>query len=85
MIYLHEDPEQAWAELGDHILWEAVTYGRWSQASRSLMHLPGVQTLEEVPRPGPARAGLTVVAVPRAGGRCSIRGPRLKSGFLTEF
>jgi len=48
MIYLHEDPEQAWAELGDHILWEAVTYGRWSQASRSLMHLPGVQTLEEV-------------------------------------
>ena len=48
MIYLHEDPEQAWAELGDHILWEAVTYGRWSQASRSLMHLPGVRTLEEV-------------------------------------
>ncbi|OBK20620.1 luciferase [Mycobacterium asiaticum] len=48
MIYLHEDPERAWAELGGHILWEAVTYGGWSSEERSLMHLPGVQTLEEV-------------------------------------
>ncbi|MCX2929525.1 LLM class flavin-dependent oxidoreductase [Mycobacterium sp. CVI_P3] len=49
MIYLHEDPERAWAELGEHILWEAVTYGGWSDdPSRSVMHLPGVQTLEEV-------------------------------------
>jgi alkanesulfonate monooxygenase SsuD/methylene tetrahydromethanopterin reductase-like flavin-dependent oxidoreductase (luciferase family) len=48
MIYLHEDPDKAWAELGEHILWEAVTYGGWSKDQRSLMHLPGVQTLEEV-------------------------------------
>ena len=48
MIYLHEDPDRAWAELGDHILWEAVTYGGWSADERSLMHLPGVQTLDEV-------------------------------------
>jgi alkanesulfonate monooxygenase SsuD/methylene tetrahydromethanopterin reductase-like flavin-dependent oxidoreductase (luciferase family) len=48
MIYLHEDPDRAWAELGDYILWEAVTYGGWSSDERSLMHLPGVQTLEEV-------------------------------------
>jgi alkanesulfonate monooxygenase SsuD/methylene tetrahydromethanopterin reductase-like flavin-dependent oxidoreductase (luciferase family) len=48
MIYLHEDPDQAWAQLGEHILWEAVTYGGWSVDQRSLMHLPGVQTLEEV-------------------------------------
>jgi alkanesulfonate monooxygenase SsuD/methylene tetrahydromethanopterin reductase-like flavin-dependent oxidoreductase (luciferase family) len=48
MIYLHEDPEKAWAELGEHILWEAVIYGGWSKDQRSLMHLPGVQTLEEV-------------------------------------
>jgi alkanesulfonate monooxygenase SsuD/methylene tetrahydromethanopterin reductase-like flavin-dependent oxidoreductase (luciferase family) len=48
MIYLHEDPDQAWAELGEHILWEAVTYGGWSSDQRSLMHLPGVQTLDEV-------------------------------------
>jgi hypothetical protein len=48
MIYLHEDPDRAWAELGQHILWEAVTYGEWSTDQRSLMHLPGVETLDEV-------------------------------------
>ncbi len=48
MIYLHEEPDRAWAELGDHILWEAVTYGGWSSDQRSLMHLPGVQTLDQV-------------------------------------
>lgn len=48
MIYLHEDPDKAWAELGHHILWEAVTYGGWSTDQRSLMHLPGVRTLEQV-------------------------------------
>jgi alkanesulfonate monooxygenase SsuD/methylene tetrahydromethanopterin reductase-like flavin-dependent oxidoreductase (luciferase family) len=48
MIYLHEDPDRAWAELGEHILWEAVTYGQWSTDQRSLMHLPGVQTLDQV-------------------------------------
>lgn len=48
MIYLHEDPDRAWAELGKYILWEAVTYGEWSTDQRSLMHLPGVRTLDAV-------------------------------------
>ncbi len=52
MIYLHEDPDRAWAELGDHILWEAVTYGGWATDQRSLMHLPGVQTIDEVKASG---------------------------------
>jgi len=52
MIYLHEDPDRAWAELGDHILWEAVIYGGWSTDQRSLMHLPGVQTIDEVKASG---------------------------------
>jgi alkanesulfonate monooxygenase SsuD/methylene tetrahydromethanopterin reductase-like flavin-dependent oxidoreductase (luciferase family) len=52
MIFLHEDPDRAWAELGDHILWEAVTYGGWSVEQRSLMHLPGVRTLDEVKASG---------------------------------
>jgi alkanesulfonate monooxygenase SsuD/methylene tetrahydromethanopterin reductase-like flavin-dependent oxidoreductase (luciferase family) len=52
MIYLHEDPDRAWAELGDYILWEAVTYGGWSSDERSLMHLPGVRTLDEVKASG---------------------------------
>jgi alkanesulfonate monooxygenase SsuD/methylene tetrahydromethanopterin reductase-like flavin-dependent oxidoreductase (luciferase family) len=52
MIFLHEDPDRAWAEFGEHILWEAVTYGGWSADQRSLMHLPGVRTLEEVRESG---------------------------------
>jgi alkanesulfonate monooxygenase SsuD/methylene tetrahydromethanopterin reductase-like flavin-dependent oxidoreductase (luciferase family) len=48
MIYLHDDPDRAWAELGSHILWEATTYGGWSKDQRSLTHLPGVQTIDEV-------------------------------------
>lgn len=48
MVFLHEDPDRAWAELGEHILWEAVTYGGWSTEERSLMHLPGVRTLAQV-------------------------------------
>ncbi|HXY64064.1 MAG TPA: LLM class flavin-dependent oxidoreductase [Mycobacterium sp.] len=52
MIYLHDDPDRAWAQLGEHILWEAVTYGGWSKDQRSLMHLPGVRTLEEVKASG---------------------------------
>lgn len=48
MIYLHEDPDRAWAQLGQHIVWEAVTYGGWSTDQRSLMHLPGVETLDQV-------------------------------------
>jgi alkanesulfonate monooxygenase SsuD/methylene tetrahydromethanopterin reductase-like flavin-dependent oxidoreductase (luciferase family) len=52
MIYVHEDPDRAWVELGDHILWEAVTYGGWSADQRSLMHLPGVQTIDEVKASG---------------------------------
>ena len=52
MIFLHEDPDRAWAELGDVILWEAVTYGGWSADERSLMHLPGIRTLDEVKASG---------------------------------
>jgi alkanesulfonate monooxygenase SsuD/methylene tetrahydromethanopterin reductase-like flavin-dependent oxidoreductase (luciferase family) len=53
MIFLHEDPDRAWSQLGDHILWEAVTYGQWSRGvAHSSMHLPGVQTIEEVKASG---------------------------------
>jgi hypothetical protein len=53
MTFLHEDPDKAWAELGEHILWEAVTYGAWAPPpARSMMHLPGVETLEEIKSSG---------------------------------
>lgn len=49
MVYLHEDPDKAWAELGHHILWEAQTYAKWSQGrSHSYMHLTDPATLADV-------------------------------------
>jgi alkanesulfonate monooxygenase SsuD/methylene tetrahydromethanopterin reductase-like flavin-dependent oxidoreductase (luciferase family) len=49
MVYLHEDPDKAWAELGRHILWEAQTYAQWSQGrSHSYMHLTHARTAADV-------------------------------------
>lgn len=47
--FIHEDPDRAWAELGQHFLWEAREYGQWATADMgSVMHLPGIRTVEEV-------------------------------------
>ena len=55
MIFLHEDPERAWDELGEHILWEAVTYGAWTDKSLSMMHIPGATAIDEVRASGKYR------------------------------
>ena len=34
MVFLHEDPDQAWAELGEHYLWEARVYSGGATAGR---------------------------------------------------
>ncbi len=53
MVYLHEDPDRAWAELGQYILWEAQTYAKWSEGrSHSYMHLTEAETLDDVRRSG---------------------------------
>ena len=52
MVFLHEDPERAWSELGEHILWEAVTYGAWTTATLSMMHIPGAETIDVVKASG---------------------------------
>lgn len=47
--FIHEDPDKAWAELGQHFAWEAVEYGTWATPGMgSVMHIPGVETIEEV-------------------------------------
>jgi alkanesulfonate monooxygenase SsuD/methylene tetrahydromethanopterin reductase-like flavin-dependent oxidoreductase (luciferase family) len=52
-VFLHEDPDRAWNELGSHFLWEAVHYGAWATPDmKSVMHIPGVRTLEEVRKSG---------------------------------
>ncbi|MFC0866217.1 LLM class flavin-dependent oxidoreductase [Sphaerimonospora cavernae] len=53
MVILHEDPDKAWAELGEHLMWEAVEYGAWAAADmRSVMHVRGVTTIEDVKASG---------------------------------
>ena len=39
MVFLHEDPDRAWAELGEHYLWEARVYSGWGGGEvHSFMH-----------------------------------------------
>ena len=39
MVFLHEDPDRAWAELGEHYLWEARVYSGWGDGQvHSFMH-----------------------------------------------
>ncbi|WP_433667665.1 LLM class flavin-dependent oxidoreductase [Nocardia sp. CA-136227] len=53
MVFVHEDPDKAWAELGEHIMWEAVEYGAWAAPDmRSVMHVRGVTGIEEVKASG---------------------------------
>ena len=45
MVFLHEDPDRAWAELGEHYLWEARVYSGWGGGRvHSFMH--GTETIE---------------------------------------
>lgn len=49
MVFLHEDPERAWAELGQHVVWEVTTYGSWQhEGKRSYLHHPGIDSAEAV-------------------------------------
>jgi alkanesulfonate monooxygenase SsuD/methylene tetrahydromethanopterin reductase-like flavin-dependent oxidoreductase (luciferase family) len=47
MVFLHENPDEAWARLGQHYLWEARVYSGWSGGQvHSFMH--GTETIETV-------------------------------------
>jgi alkanesulfonate monooxygenase SsuD/methylene tetrahydromethanopterin reductase-like flavin-dependent oxidoreductase (luciferase family) len=50
MVFLHEDPEKAWAELGEHYLWEARVYSGWGGGQvHSFMHgTESIETLDDV-------------------------------------
>jgi alkanesulfonate monooxygenase SsuD/methylene tetrahydromethanopterin reductase-like flavin-dependent oxidoreductase (luciferase family) len=51
--FIHEDPERAWAEIGHYLAWEAIEYGSWTTGGRrSVMHMDGVQTIDDVRRSG---------------------------------
>jgi alkanesulfonate monooxygenase SsuD/methylene tetrahydromethanopterin reductase-like flavin-dependent oxidoreductase (luciferase family) len=50
MVFLHEDPDRAWAELGQHYLWEAGVYSGWGDGEvHSFMHgTESIHTVEDV-------------------------------------
>lgn len=54
MVFLHEDPERAWAELGEHYLWEAQVYAGFAGGRvYSFMHgSEDVETVDDVRRAG---------------------------------
>jgi alkanesulfonate monooxygenase SsuD/methylene tetrahydromethanopterin reductase-like flavin-dependent oxidoreductase (luciferase family) len=33
-VFVADDPDKAWAEIGDHLLFDAVSYGRWNAGRR---------------------------------------------------
>jgi alkanesulfonate monooxygenase SsuD/methylene tetrahydromethanopterin reductase-like flavin-dependent oxidoreductase (luciferase family) len=47
-IFLAEDPERAWAELGPYFLWEAVNYAQWARTDMTSYMHSTVQTLDEL-------------------------------------
>lgn len=49
MVILHEDPDRAWAELGEYLTWEAIEYGAWAADDmKSVMHVRDVTTVDDV-------------------------------------
>jgi hypothetical protein len=54
MVFLHEDPDRAWAELGEHYLWEARVYSGWGGGEvHSFMHgTEKIETLDDVKAAG---------------------------------
>jgi alkanesulfonate monooxygenase SsuD/methylene tetrahydromethanopterin reductase-like flavin-dependent oxidoreductase (luciferase family) len=54
MVFLHEDPDEAWAELGEHYLWEARVYSGWGGGRvYSFMHgTERIETLDDVKAAG---------------------------------
>jgi len=45
MVFLHQDPERAWAQLGEHYLWEARVYSGWS-GGRVYSFMHGAERIE---------------------------------------
>ncbi|HEY4889456.1 MAG TPA: LLM class flavin-dependent oxidoreductase [Candidatus Dormibacteraeota bacterium] len=47
-VFITEDPERAWAEIGPHFLWEAASYSSWMRSDMTSHMHTKVQTLDEL-------------------------------------
>ncbi|WP_241831128.1 LLM class flavin-dependent oxidoreductase [Parafrankia soli] len=48
MMFIHEDPDEAWATLGHHLLHEAVTYSAWQTPDVRSAHRSSATTVAEL-------------------------------------
>jgi len=63
VVFVAEDVEQAWSELGEHLLHDARTYSEWNpgnQTSAGISHVTTVDELRET------SASHVIISVPEA-------------------
>lgn len=47
-IFVTEDPEAAWAEIGPHIMYETNSYARWGQETGTVMRYKPLESIDDV-------------------------------------
>jgi hypothetical protein len=47
-LYVSEDPDRSWRELGPHLLHETQSYGRWLAEAQNASNYQSVANLEEL-------------------------------------
>jgi alkanesulfonate monooxygenase SsuD/methylene tetrahydromethanopterin reductase-like flavin-dependent oxidoreductase (luciferase family) len=46
-IFVTEDPDAAWKQIGPHVMYETNAYARWAEATGTIMRFKPVETLED--------------------------------------
>ncbi|QLL05652.1 LLM class flavin-dependent oxidoreductase [Mycobacterium vicinigordonae] len=60
VVFVAEDVEQAWAELGEHLLHDARTYASWNPGDETTAGFSHVDTVEELRETGKSHVIITV-------------------------
>jgi hypothetical protein len=71
MIWVSEDPDRTWSEIGPYLLHEAVTYASWQRAGLHSVVVSGARTVDELRAEGKYR----ILTPEEAVARGEERGP----------
>jgi len=63
VVFVADDVERAWSELGDHLLHDARTYAEWNPGNQTSAGFSHVQTVDELRAVG---ASHVIISVPEA-------------------
>ena len=63
VVFVAEDVEQAWSELGEHLLHDARTYSEWNPGNQTSAGISHVTTVDELRETG---ASHVIISVPEA-------------------